>query len=785
MAEPNKKILQGQALQDYLSRCQCYWTDYKEQLEWPNEPPPVGIGLEDRRAALIEQMQAFCFIPQTPDELEQLYWLWEDLGVVQAALDLLKSHQKATLTPLAAGFERSQWSMRLNLCELDALWQLDRAAGFSRLDDICQALMALPEPAEIEQKQTLYGFTRRLEHWSLQWQDWPNYQRILHRQYALQGNIPCYRDRRRVNKTVDITLDYARYAHHGDDKAALERYLHQAIEQAGAAGDEVQYEHWMNLCQVLLDLNPATIPKALHACKIQLERTENPPAHPAHWAERRVFAVRWMARASARQGELEQALKWAEQGHFKLTSDGHYDSFGDERLDWLLQAGRLVEAAELAFSALLARRRPLAARAWQLALEQVDSQPLPWWHWILFFGQIDPVLQKEHGCAETPAPLPPFSHLQQAERLAAASPVTSLLLGRYYALQRDWQQALPRLEYAAFAAPQYADDEHIGLLWVARFMQLTDQQLVRCNIPPCGGGDWCLDTGLALRDSDGLLAKHCMDARLQSAYWTRLHIAREYYQMGLERYRRFFKTGQGRYADAGVQGYSATCNNLGVIYREQGKFKKARKLHQEGHDCYPLALHQSNLFLCAHALNDRRGQLLAAERLWYHVQEKGFEYHVYNLANYAYDTACTLHQQGRHEEISLWLERLQWWEQQRQESEQENNPCRGDYLHALMALLLFHASCDHEQTNALLRTHLHEVRALTPEQSGSQSLGLTLRYTAAVLEVCSESNADTALARDLYHRALRHLPDFEAADIQRAQKGIARCDKNARGWNNS
>ncbi|WP_160330610.1 hypothetical protein [Ventosimonas gracilis] len=49
----------------------------------------------------------------------------------------------------------------------------------------------------------------------------------------------------------------------------------------------------------------------------------------------------------------------------------------------------------------------------------------------------------------------------------------------------------------------------------------------------------------------------------------------------------------------------------------------------------------------------------------------------------------------------------------------------------------------------------------------------------------SENNAGTALARDLYRRALRHLPDFEAADIRRAQKGIARCDKNARGWNNS
>jgi len=781
MAEAGKKILQGRDLQDYLERCQRYWTDYKEQLEW-DEPPPVDIGLEDRRAALVEQMQEFCFIAQTPDELNQLYWLWADLGQVEAALALLKSQQEATLAPMATGFERTQWSMRLNLCELDALWQLDRKAGFSRLNDLCQALTALPEPAEMAQKQTLYEFTRRLEHWSLQWQDWPNYQRILQQQYALQDNIAAYRDRLRVNKTVDITLDYARFAHHGDDKTALERYLHQAIEQTSAAGDEVQHEHWMNLCQALLNLNPEAIPKALHACKSQLERTENPPAHPAHWAERRVLAARWQARAKARQGELGQALQWAEQGHFKLTSDGDYDSFGNERLNWLLQAGRLQEAGELALSALLARRRPLAARAWQLALEQVDSQPLPCWHWILFFGQIDPVLQKEHGCAQTPAPLPIFSHLRQAEQLAGNSSMSSLLLGRYYAIQCDWQQALPRLEYAAFALPHYADKEHIGLLWVARLMQLNNKQLAQCSITPCQGGDCCLDVGLVLNADDGLLAKHCSPERLQSSYGLRLHFTRKYYEMGLARYRAFFKSGQGAYADAGLLGYSAICNNLGAIYREMGKFKKARKLHQQGHDCYPLALHQSNLFHCAHALNDRRGQLLAAERLYHHVQEKGFEYHAYNLANYAYATAWTLHQQGRHEEISLWLERLQLWEQQRQDSEQENTPCRGDYLHALMALLIFHLSCDHKQTNALLRAHLEEVEALSAEQSGSQSLGLTLRYTGAVLEYCSESRDDLVSARRFYFRALKHLPHWHPLDIKRAQKGLARCDKSMRGW---
>jgi len=784
MAKASKPILQGQALQDYLSRCQRYWYDYKNHEYWEDEPHPLGIGLEDRRAALVEQLQAFRFIPQTPDELERLYWLWQDLGASQSAWDLLKSRQETVLAPLADDFEQNQQRLRLDLCELDALWQLDRERGKSRLGEIFGRLLALPEPAEDNQKYDVYSFWQRLEFWSMNFQDWSIYQHSLHAQHALRRKIPTRCQKLRFNEAVDTLLDCARYAQHVEDKATLDRYLDELIEQARTAGDEVQHEHWMNLCAALLHLNPAYIEKALHVCNIQLERHESPPAHPTCQVERRVQAARWQARAKAGQGELEQALQWAKQGHFKLVSDGDYDSFGNEYVDWLLQAGRLAEAAELAFSALLARRHPLAARAWQLALEQVDANPLPWWHWILFFGQIDPVLQKEHGCAETPAPLPIFSHLRQAEELAPASPMTSLLLGRYYTLQRDWQQALPRLEYAAFALPQYADDEHIGLLWVARFMQLTDQQLALCNIPPCEGGNWCLEAGLTLRGDDGLLAKHCSPARLQNRDGLRQYFACKYYEMGLKRYRAFFKSAAGRYADAGLLGYSALCNNLGAILRAQERFKKARKLHQEGHTCYPLALHQSNLFFCAKGLNDRRALLLAAERLWYHVQEKGFEYHSYNLANYAYDTAWTLNQQGRREEISLWLERLQLWEQQRQASEQENNPCRGDYLHALMALLVFHVNNDREQSNRLLRSHLDEVQRLSAEQSGNQPLGLTLRYSATLMEYCSETRDDLSTAKHLYFRALKHLPHWHGIDIKRAQKGLTRCDKQARNWEN-
>jgi len=342
---------------------------------------------------------------------------------------------------------------------------------------------------------------------------------------------------------------------------------------------------------------------------------------------------------------------------------------------------------------------------------------------------------------------------------------------------------------AAFSLPQYADGRLISLLWLARLLVLNDKQLAKCSVPPCEGGDWCLDVGLALRSNDGLLAKHCSNERWQSSYGLRLHFAQKHYEYGLCRYRAFFNSGKGGYADAGLLGYSGTCNNLGVIYREQGQIKQARKLHQQGHACYPLALHQSNLFHCAHALTDPPALLLAAERLYYHVQEKGFEYHPYNLAHYAYDTARALHQQGRQQEVSLWLERLQDWEDRRQREQSEDSsipqPCRGDYLHALMALLLFHSSNDQKQTRMLLRECLDEVKGLGLNPCGEQPLGLTLRYAATALENCCENQNDAVMAKELYLRAIQYLAGYQAIEIKRAKVGFARCDKASRRWKNA
>jgi len=443
----------------------------------------------------------------------------------------------------------------------------------------------------------------------------------------------------------------------------------------------------------------------------------------------------------------------------------------------------LSEAAELALTCLLEHRRPLTLKVWKLALEQVEHSELPHWYWILFYGQINQELQKDDSLSDYPAPQAAFYYLEQAQRLAPTHPMNSLLLGHYFASKDDWQEALSRLEYAAFALPQHSNSRLISLLWVARFLQLTDKQLAQCSIAPCEGGDWCLDVGLALRSEDGLLAKYCTATHFQNRYGWRLHFARKYYEMGLVRYQAFFKTGKGGYTDAGLLGYSATCNNLGALLHEQGKSKKARKLHQKGQACYPLALHHSNLFHCAYALQDQRELLEAAERLWFHASEKGFEYQAYNLANYAYASAWALSEQGRRQEISLWLERLQYWEENRQSQTDEQRLCRGDYLHALMALLVFHGVNDKTQTNDLLRAHLPEIQALTLEQSGSQPLALTLRYCARLLEYCRVESIDIYLAKLLYGQALHYMPAHEYIESKRARKGLARCKKQWRKLN--
>jgi len=789
----NTPPLHGQPLLDFLDRAEEFWNEGAEFEEYREEDDPSehpsGIPLDDRRTVLLEQMRAQRFAPATDTELSRLYDLWMDLGDPRAANALVSGSIAEVLATISDADQRARTHLNQSINEA---WSRHLFAPEGARERLNAVLARMRE-------YTDHAITRHLPRDICR-----DIQRLWYRLIHLARNSQARgimeagceamraferahldtHDRSETPELKDALMELfkAQYSRMWHEPEALDRHLRAAIAHLSTAPT---VQEWKRLRTAALTISPAHVPLIIAASDAHLQRVEHPPPAQPILAGRQADNARWHAHARARQEHWDQALEWAARGHFKLEDDGcKHDPFGALRLEWLLKAGRMGEAAGLAWQGIWRAHKHIADSAYKLALAQRELDATrPEWDWILAFAQWRPGLLGDgdgHGSwlayLDQPPPLPAQAYLERARTIAPDHPMHDLIEGVHLAGQARWHDALPLLERGVLALPEYADNYSVNLLWRARFQCLSEQDALARPFPESHGAGWCYEIALHLIGDDPAEPDRYPACTRES----RRALARRYYETGRARFEAFFASGEGAFTDADYGVYSCLCNNLAIQYRLQQRFAEALALHKLGIACKPNGQHYANLLRCAWFMDDYPEVIAAADQQWYGLQRHGYQggHAYYNPARYMHHIAHALHREGRHPEISIWIDRLgQWWDERQHLDERERQyTCRGDYLLALMVLLQYYAIEYEDKAEALLRVHLAEVMALDAGSAGEFPLALILRRTAAALENCE--HPEQALA--LYQRAVDVAAPEDADIIKTAREAIARIRSKAR-----
>jgi len=788
----DKTTLQGQALQDFIASLHDLWWEPKEWDEFessqktPN-PHPSGIALETRRADLIARVRQYQFIPQTPHELERLYYFLADLGLYEAYTLLLENRQGSAFEiqkNITDDFDCAVWELKLNFCLIDALYNIKQRGkcGSCFRHVVIAKITALSEPQTRNQAWDIYNLWGRVSYWSMQLGDRELFERAEHETQTV-------RNRHQLTKpvlpdAVSIQIAKAGFAHHWKQDGELLHHINEAI--AHMAQTDAPEGQWESLFAAILDISPVQIPLALKAHEENFADKENPPASSMTRAERQVLAARWQARAKAAQNQLDAAIEWARCGHFGLHRDSNYNVFGRDLLAWLVEANRMDEAAELALQSLFHNRRTVRDAAFELAWEQTNTDKNPqrravWTLALLWARQISEIA---NYAKETNRELKSTdSYLRRLEKIAASHPAFYMTRDYFRSMnacclidinrqKKHW----PQLDASVLAAPAYASKKMVLMLWCSRFMTCDEKTIRKLPIPEACGGAECFAIAWQLEQAT---YRYCPKNYWQPHAGLRQELAQKYYETGWLRFAQFY-CDDSAFTDGNRETYALLCNNLGNIYRRQKRFEIAIERFEQSAAAYAYAQPHANLMRCFHELKDWKNEIKAAERHWHAVQEHGYQggNNYYNPARYAQQIAHALHQENRGADIQIWIERLNQWWQQRDGDKDEKKTCRGDYLNALAALLSFYSMSHPREAEPLLRAHLTEIEHLTKKHAGEKSHGACKRYAAATLLHCAHAtdNRQTLQQAEYFFRlALASLDPSETAEIGFARSGLAEC----------
>jgi tetratricopeptide (TPR) repeat protein len=694
------------------------------------EDGAAAIALADRQAAVMELLSQQRFAPATVGELERLHDLWLDLERPETANTLLREHRDTTLLPLQ-GDTRLQAMASLALSEIQSRLRFDRDGGVALLGPAAGLLGRLPHTGEPYRYWNGWHYlAREAQAWDLAEQG-VDLQRSHERSDPDGEASPALRDAR-------ACLRKAGLARLRGDAPATVRQVQAATAQLtqADAGQNVDFDDWLHLAREVLPLAPQSVPAVLMAAEQHLARTENPAASQAVRTHRKVHAARLQAMACHAMGQPEAALQLAAMGRFGLVDDSD-DAFSGLVLQWLEEAGRLSDAADLALESVLHSRPGSARQGYELALRRVeqDTGHAPAWALILAWSGLDPDMQDI--LEDSPAaPRSADDYLALARAQAPGHPLPDLIEGWRLARNRQWEQALPLLERGVGEQPRYANSELLPLLWAARFAVLPAAQALQRPFPQGHGAHWCYAAGVVLDDEDDL-APIMGEGRQVPPDEVCEPLVQRYYEEGLARFEAFWASGQGMYKDAHLHVYSMLCNNLAIKYRMQQRYDEAAALHHKGLSSSPFAEHHDGLLWCAIGKDDRAGIVTAA---------------------------LALYQLGRAGEIGIWLERLdQWFEEL---DDDDRRAQRRDYLAALMSLLDYFSENHGELVRPRLDALLPEVRALGE--------CYTLRRLACAMESCGPIDQAVALHRE----AIAQLTaDDSEQEHRMAKDGLQRCLK--------
>ncbi|WP_027016312.1 hypothetical protein [Comamonas composti] len=751
--------LHGDALHALIDQAQELLDEYSE----------TGASIEygDRLAAVQELMQQQQFAPTSIMELERVHDFWLFLQRPQAANALLQAHGDQLLQDVTDPVQRTEAALRLALSDIQSRRLFDRETASALLQPALRLLEQLPigTPAGNYWDGWLY-LARECQAYALAEQG-------LDLRLAQDSENLQIAEEDQAWFLAANSLDKAELAQLRNDQGLLQRHVQQALATLRDAGDDqnLDFSQWMELARRLLPVAPNSLPSLLISCEQWLARNEEPAPSLAVKTHRKTRMARLQAQACHLAGQLDAAIQLGLQSRTSLTDD-HGDPFSGLVLQWLEQAGRLDQAAELALECVLHARPGSAEAAYQLALAQFDKDTPQTCTWalVLAWSQIDEDMRQLLADQDA-APHPATHYLDLVRARAPGHHLLALIEGLELARKHQMDQALPLLEQAVTSHPELADGDKLTALWAARFCALAPQDAVTRPFPEAHGGHWCYAAGVTLDDEDDLASSMGGHTKVPSEE-VRVPLVVRYYEEGLARFEQFWSTGQGSFKDGDLHVYSMLCNNLAIKYRDQDRYDEAEDLHQRGLASSPFAEHLDGLWWCANGRDDDVAIIGAAERLWHFAREHGFSRH--EPQRYFPTVALSLYKLDRGDEISIWLERLDDWyaDLDAEEKQQE----RRDYLAAQMSLLDFLSAFRPEPVLPRLRAHLEEIRALQ-DCYVLRRLACAMEAYPELLEECLalHREAATHLGKNVDKDfALGDDNDFEA---RASQQGIERTEQ--------
>ncbi|HPS42912.1 MAG TPA: hypothetical protein PK542_00330 [Treponemataceae bacterium] len=606
----------------------------------------------------------------------------------------------------------------------------------------------------------------------------------------------------------------------------------EAVAEAAAAvdalksadsGEAIGEDDWLAFGDALIEL----IPQALESFRAPVaELTKGYPL-----PQRREYEVRLerlKARALRAQGDLAGALKACDKARYSLSADGG-DDFVEYEVPWLIEAGRSDEAGRRAFFHIYqcgSGMRATVGRAVHERLATAGDASYWWPACLLRAGTDTTALRRLVSLA--PAPF---------ERVAALSGAHEALFGSLAKIPEDQRYAPTQAEIDGdeecldspewtgaldgifLAARKLCEERDPGNPWTVRLSAYAEEEAGRIDAKArCAQLLQAIETGqmrdnrsayaefFARADQGGILFALRQPApTMPSGLWCynfvcdsedeiaerveklggderkeaeALHLAqkREVYERGIACMERYFETGEGHPYDACAHLYSMMCNNLASVYFDYGRYDESIDLHRRGIEACPFAEHYDGVFMDRWYQEDDEGIVKSAEDLWQYASAYGYGRH--NPNKYVPIAIRALEHLDRHDDKTIWLERLMQWQRDAGETEGDLSEAS---LEARVEISVSLGASFPEESKALWNGIEAQVRA-----SGNAELVLNAGSGAY-------NRGEYELAIELYAESMKRNPRESDEDLrhftfakettEKAKQKIAEAGKSQkRGW---
>ncbi len=760
--------LKGQALEQLMDRLEA-------DLEESNSSETVD---------LLTRMRAQPLQADSIDAVGRLHTLWMRAGDAAAARAVLDVDGTRLLAG-ASGHDYADIRMQL------ALYRLQIAHYLDEEDAVSSALVQMS--AVVKTEPTLvaerYRRVRILD--NVERERPSQALAAIELRNALNLAVP---ERAPVRAWDEADYQVRRawvYHRQGDTHTARTAAEAAVATLASASPDQsVDTSDWLRVGDALIEIAPQQLGA--------IERAIT--ALTADWVlpqrrEAEVRVARLAARAAYTQGDLAGALRACELAHVSLEADGS-DDFREYELPWLVEAGRFDEAGQRAFFHIYEFEQEMWESVGRTVHERLadPADTSVWW-----------ALCAVRACHTAPT-LARFVAIGRdgGQDLAARSPVHAEL---YAALATQSEEAA--LDIVSDAARALAERRAPGHPWTARLGAVHDARARRIDaqteaariaeaiargglgdrrtatsllaaqhnaiglaaalkLPPptLTTGMWCYAFGCTLSDYFVEHQNSVPEAE-HAQTWEDIERAQiAVYEQGRAHMERFFETGKGHWLDGCAHLYSMLCNNLGIAYRNVGRYDDALDVHRRGIAASPFAEHFAGILHVRTAMQDDAGTVDAAEQLWHFADEHGYSRH--DPHGYIVDVMTSLHMLGRTNEMLIWLERLVKWQQQELEVDEANLP--DDALAARLAVAVHLAMGGHADAAGL-------VQRLRAQAERRNHYPVVYRTASAFYYLGWRDDA-----RAWYERALAinaTLPEMKRYKTEILEARIAECREAA------